>query len=90
MNLADWFYSVVEQYRQAGNKKPVQQAESDLYELTHDKPSSDFEKWHKHYKERRLRGLQAWRSLAQQVRLFPGEAKALGQTFSDWLDRHIK
>ena len=89
MHLADWFYRTAEEYRQAGNKKPVQQVESDLYELTRDE-ASNWEKWQKRYKERRLRGLQAWRSLAQQCRRFPDAAKAIGQKLPDWLEQCIK
>ena len=122
MHLADWFYSTVEDYyRQAGNKKPekpVQQAETDLYNLTCEKlkaderalfkqwaggreiePDSraselykapDQEKWAKSIKEKRLRGLNAWRALARKIRERPDLAKAHGRHLPDWLGRYIK
>jgi hypothetical protein len=34
MHLAEWFYQIVEEYRQANNPKPIQTAEADLHEMT--------------------------------------------------------
>ena len=79
MNLADWIYSKAEEYRQTEIKKPIERAESDLY-LTSEK-SQPYEKWQKRTKDKRLRGLQAWRRYA---------ASAPKNSLPGWLKRYIK
>jgi hypothetical protein len=90
MHLADWIYTVANDDYCRG-RKPVEQAMLDLYDLTLDgseQKHHPFTIWERRIKEKRLRGLNAWRLLAHQIRKQPDLAKAIGQTLPDWLERY--
>jgi hypothetical protein len=89
MHLADWFYDKVEEYDQAGVKKPVQQAESDLCDLAWD-GAGPYDRWQKLMKDRRLRGLRAWRAWARQVCDQQSTGRAREGSFPAWLSRFMK
>lgn len=99
MELAEWIYSRAEQYRAGNNRNPVQQAEHDRYnfELTPaQRTRIQFLDWQKRNKEKRLRGLKAWRDFrASQLEGFNILFERYGirwpiRPFPDWLDRYIK
>jgi hypothetical protein len=90
MHLAAWIYERGEEYRRAGSKKPIEEAELELYNMEFDKSeqkqAGHYVRWQKLTKDQRLRGLKAYRDW--YVRLGPKLAKARG--LPNWVLERFK
>ncbi len=86
MNIADWIYSLAEKHRAAQSKMPIEEAEIELYNLIFDSEQRkrlSYLAWQKPIKEKRLRGLKAWREWGSLL-------KSHGDWYPQWLERYIK
>jgi hypothetical protein len=88
MDLAICFEDLVDQHRKAGSRKPIADAERELFEFEFSKEKQRqpglFQRWQKNIKKKRLRGQREWqrRRAAAQLReagLFQRLKKRLGE-----------
>jgi hypothetical protein len=68
MNPADWFEDRVSDYRENGSRKPIMEAEIELYELMYsgEENPPDFMKFRKTLKKKRLQGRRELREFEQK------------------------
>lgn len=91
MALARWFEDVVGEYQEAGSRKPVFEAELDLYHISFDeveqRKSGHFERWRKTTKKKRLRGrrmLLDWRAHLEEVAYVSGPVPGTAAWLRTW------
>lgn len=89
MELADRIYRRADELRKGGSTKPVEDAEREIYDRAFTRSqregNSHFSKWERKIKNKRLRGLKAWRRLSQS---FGELERELGIELPPWLKRN--